>query len=495
LSTVIASSALFSGGGLPLGSLLKFHAKKAPKAAALIAADEVVTFADLDARSNRRARMLAQGGVKAGDFVTVGLPNGLEFYETTFAIWKLGAVPNIVSYRLAQPEIDAIVDLVRPSAVIGVCAPTASGRTTFAAGTELDLSLAADALPEAVAPHWKAMTSGGSTGRPKVILDAMPGRWSPDQFALGQSLGDVILNPGPLYHNAPFIGVHFGLFAGSTVVEMGRFDAERALELIQRHRVTWVNLVPTMMHRIWRLGRETLDRYDVSSLKVVFHMAAPCPIWLKEAWIDWLGPERIFELYAGTERQGTTVISGAEWLERKGSVGRAQPGSRIAILDENGEPCAAGEVGEIFFLPDAGPSSTYAYLGSEPRRRGDWESLGDLGRLDADGYLYLSDRRTDLILSGGANIYPAEVEAALDAHPDVLSSIVVGLPDDDLGERVHAIVQRALGSDLQAETLLGFAAGLLARNKLPRSVEFTTEPLRDDAGKARRTALKAERSR
>ena len=480
---------------VPLGSLLAYHAARgARNRAAVIVGDTTVSFSELDARSNRRARMLGALGVEQGDFVTVALHNSLEMYETSFALWKLGAIPNLVSYRLAAPEIAAILDLVKPSLAIGLAPGSVSGIPLIPTDAPIDETIPSDPLPEIVSPHWKAMTSGGSTGRPKVIVDAMPGRWDPKVTFLGQRPGDTLLNPGPLYHNAPFIGMHQGLFSGCTVVEMVRFDAERALELISTRRVGWVNLVPTMMHRIWRLGPEVRSRYDLSSLHTVFHMAAPCPAWLKEAWIDWLGPDRIFELYGGTERQGATIIRGDEWLKHRGSVGKPQPGGRIIVMNDSGGEAEVGEVGEIYMLPDGGRETTYRYIGSTPKIFGEWESLGDLGWFDADGYLYLSDRRTDMIISGGANIYPAEVEAALDAHLDVLSSIAIGLPDDEWGERVHAIVQIAPDAGLDAETLLAFAGERLARFKLPKTFEFVTEPLRDDAGKARRTALRAERS-
>ena len=495
MSEVNASMALFNGqNGIPLGNLLAHHASVTPGNIALIIGDERISFHELDARANRRARMLASRGVSHGDFVTIALRNGAEFYETSFATWKLGAIPNVISYQLAQPEVDAILGLLDPKVVIGFGPERLPGRNCLQAGAPVDDSLSAEKLPDAISPNLKAMTSGGSTGRPKIILDAMPGQWDPKVTAFGQQPGDTLLNPGPLYHNAPFLGMHYGLFVGSTVVDMVKFDPSHALELIEQHRVNWVNLVPTMMHRIWRLGPEVLARYDLSSLRAVFHMAAPCSPWLKEAWIQWLGPERIFELYAGTERQGATLISGADWLQHKGSVGKPQSGSQIRVMDDVGRICAPGEIGEIYFLPDAGAGTTYRYIGSEPKRMGEWESLGDLGWFDADGYLYLSDRRSDLILSGGANIYPAEVEAVLDAHPDVLSSIVIGLQDDDWGERVHAIVQRAQASALTEDDVLQFAAERLTRYKLPKSIEFTLAPLRDDAGKARRTALKAARN-
>ncbi len=225
-------------------------------------------------------------------------------------------------------------------------------------------------------------------------------------------------------------------------------------------------------------------------------MASACPVWLKEAWIDWIGPERIFELYGGTEGQGMTIISGSDWLSHKGSVGKAQGGARLRVLDEAGADCAPGEIGEIYLLPEGGPNSTYHYIGASAKMLGDWESLGDMGYLDNEGFLYIVDRRTDLIVAGGANIYPAEVEAALDEHPDIRSSIVIGLPDADLGQKVHAIVQLSPEAEgrIDAAALAAFLGARLARYKVPRSFEFTREFLRDDAGKARRSKLRDERS-
>jgi len=476
--------------GVPLGSILAFHARKSPGRDALVIDGRQITFEELDARTSRRARMLAAQGVDFGDFVTVALPNGVEFYETTFALWKLGAIPNIVSAKLPKPELLAILDLVQPRLFIG--APQHDVPVTIAETSELD-SYSCDPLPEVVSPNWKAMTSGGSTGRPKVIVDAMPGRWEPSEGFLLQRPGDVILNPGPLYHNAPFHCINMGLFVGATIVEMGRFDALRALELIETHEVNWVTMVPTMMHRIWQLGPDVLSRFSLPSLRMMLHMAAPCPPWLKQAWIDWLGSERAWEYYGTTEGTGSTIISGSEWLAHRGSVGRVRNGYELRILDESGVECPVGEVGEVYFRPQGGPGSTYHYLGSPSKRVGEWETHGDLGRVDAEGYLYLADRRNDLIISGGANIYPAEVEAVIEAHPAVRTSAVIGLPDDEWGARVHAIVQRVEGAHLHEVELLDFVAGQLARYKLPRTVEFTAEPLRDEAGKVRRAALREAR--
>ncbi|WP_439815758.1 AMP-binding protein [Zavarzinia sp. CC-PAN008] len=477
---------------VPMGQIPAWHARRDPNRPMVTQDGVTYSRSELEARANRRARMLQAQGVGQGDFVTLALPNSLEFFETAFAIWKLGATPNPVSARLPDSELSAIVELVRPRVVIGPDPARLPGFQVQPAGRPIDESLSPEALPEAIAPSWKAMTSGGSTGRPKVIVDSLPSQWDPTALAVHQQADDTLLNPGPLYHNGPFALGMMGLFAGGHMVNMARFDPLKTLELVEQYKVGWLYTVPTMLHRIWKLPEEQRNQFDLSSLHTVFHVAAACPVWLKQAWIDWLGPSRIFEIYGGTERQGSTAITGEEWLEHKGSVGKIQPGSTLAILDPEGKPLPPGEVGEIYFLPDGGLGSTYRYIGAEGRIKGDWESIGDLGYLDKDDYLYLVDRRTDLIISGGANIYPAEVEAALDAHPDVQSSVAVGLPDDDLGHRVHAVVQLLPQGQgrVTPEDLIAFAESRLVRYKVPRSIEIVDEQLRDDAGKVRRSAIR-----
>jgi bile acid-coenzyme A ligase len=389
-----------------------------------------------------------------------------------------------------------VLDILKPSLVVG-------GQPDWNAPN----SLPADFVPEGfsdqplanpVARYWKAMTSGGSTGRPKVILDHMPAvHDTAVASALGIPQNGSLLNPGPLYHNAPFIATHVALFSGSRVTGLVKFDAGETLRLIEANGVQWVNFVPTMMHRIWALPDQVRNGYDLSSLQIVFHMAAPMPPWLKEKWIAWLGPERIYELYGGTERQGATIISGVEWLAHKGSVGKIGDTSRLKIIGEDGNEVATGETGEIYFLPNDGAGSTYHYLGAEPKRRSDgWESLGDIGRLDADGYLYLGDRLADMILRGGANIYPAEVEAAVSAHPLVRSCVVVGLPDPEFGQRVHAILEldQATAAQAVADGMATFLADQLSRYKHPESFEIVSVGLRDDSGKVRRTLLRDERA-
>ena len=479
-----------------ISSIPRFHAARKGAGAAAVTHDgQTISWGELEARANRRARLFASFGVGAGDFVTIALPNGNEFLETTFAVWKLGAVPNPVPSKLPRPEFAAIVDLVKPSLVVGGDAQATIGYNALPAGADAS-TFSSEPGDEPLAPSWKAMTSGGSTGRPKVIVDRTPAAWDTEAFILQQQADEVVLNPGPLYHNAPFSVVHRSLIFGAHVVGMRRFDPLEALHLIDAYKVSWVNMVPTMMHRIWSLPAEKRAAFDVSSLRIVFHMAAPMPHWLKQAWIDWLGPERIWELYGGTERQGATIISGVEWLTHPGSVGRIHGEDQIKVFNEQGEECNPGEVGEIFFRAAGGQGSTYYYLGAKARGiEGGWESIGDMGWMDEEGYVYLADRRTDLILRGGANIYPAEVEAALDAHPDVASSVAIGLPDTEMGQRVHAIVQpKAHASGrLSVAELQQFLTARIARYKIPESYEFAEDYLRDDAGKVRRSALRDER--
>jgi bile acid-coenzyme A ligase len=482
---------------IPMADVPRWYAERKPKDSVAVShGPDRLTWEQLERGANRRARAFAARGVKPGDFVAIGLPNGNTFFETSFAVWKCGATPTSLSWRLPRGEAAAVLEILKPALVVG-------GEADWNAPNSLPAEFVPEGMSDEplnspVARYWKAMTSGGSTGRPKVILDHQPAVVETSaEPILGIPHGVSLLNPGPLYHNAPFIASHLGLFAGGRVSGLVKFDAGETLRLIEANRVQWVNFVPTMMHRIWALPEAVRNSYDLSSLKVVFHMAAPMPPWLKEKWIEWLGPERIFELYGGTERQGSTVISGVEWLAHKGSVGKIGETSGLRIIGEDGNDVAPGESGEIYFLPNDGAGSTYHYLGAEPKRRPDgWESLGDIGRLDAEGYLYLGDRLADMILRGGANIYPAEIEAAVTAHPKVRSCVVVGLPDPELGQRIHAILELAEPVDATAvvESMGDFLADQLSRYKHPESFEIVNVSPRDDSGKVRRTMLRDERA-
>jgi bile acid-coenzyme A ligase len=481
---------------MSIGRALSYLAEQAPDALSIVHEDEAgvhrVTRREVDLQSNRLARAYEALGVGQGDFVTIALPNTIEFFLACAATWKLGATPQPVSAKLPAIERRAILELAKPKLIVGASAEGVAGIAALPARFEPDAALSDEQLPDRLAPSWKAPTSGGSTGRPKIIVATHPGLFDPDSDP-----GHLVqLVPGPLYHNAPFVFSMRSFFTGGPIVLMTRFDAEHALQLIDRYKVQDVVLVPTMMHRIMRLPRETRLRYDVSSLGRILHMAAPCPAWLKEAFIEWLGPERVWELYAGTESQAMTMITGTEWLLHRGSVGQAKAGSQIRILDEQGHEVPPGVVGEVFMRPRGGTDSTYRYIGAIAKRFGEWESLGDMGHLDDDGYLYLADRQADMVISGGANIYPAEVEAAIDAHPFVRSCAVIGLPDDDLGQKLHAIVDIAdhpITADELTATLRPHLEERLVRYKIPRTFELVRDPVRDDAGKVRRSALRTAR--
>jgi bile acid-coenzyme A ligase len=474
------------------GAGLGWLAAEAPDRVAAVCGSEALTRRELDQRSNRLARAYQQLGVGPESRVTLALPNSLEFLVACMAIWKLGASPQPISARLPAKEREAIVALAQPALIVGVADAEYPRFASVPPGFAPNPALSDAALPDVVPQHVRSMTSGGSTGRPKLIVDLTPALCDPEVAENLMRVRGVALAPGPLYHAGPFIVAWQCILSGGTLVLMERFDAEAALALIERHRVDWALFVPTMMQRIAKLPDDVRNKYDVGSLRRVMCSGAPSPAWLKRFWIAWLGPEKIYEAYGGTERIAGTVISGEEWLAHPGSVGKPPPGRMMRAQRPDGSVCAPGEVGEIYMKPASGQGTTYRYIGATPTATADgWETLGDVGWFDADGYLYLADRKTDMILVGGSNVYPAEVEAALDAHPAVRSSAVIGLPDEDLGSRVHAIVD-APGGVTEA-ALRAYLAESLVAYKIPRSFEFVSEPLRDDAGKLRRSALREER--
>lgn len=437
------------------------------------------------------AVFLSEHGTQEGDMVTVAVPNSIDFFIAYVAAWRLGATPQPISSRLPQRELDAILDLANPSAVIGVDENSYPNRTCVPYGFRAPQRDASH-LPYVISASWKAPTSGGSTGRPKLIVSGDPASLNPDApVPLMMDPGGCLVMPGPLYHNGPAVWSCQALLHGLKVALLPRFDAAHTLEEIERHRGTVLYMVPTMMKRILRLPDSERLAHDLSSLRVVWHLAEPCPEWLKQAWIDWLGADKIFELYAGTEAQTATIISGVEWLAHRGSVGKVVPGT-VMITNDDGDEVPIGEMGEVW-MRSLRDTPTYRYLGASARTRdGGWESLGDMGRLDEDGYLYLGDRAADMILSGGANIYPAEIESAIQEHSAVKSCAVIGLPDDDKGNVVHAILE-ADEAEISVEDLKEFLGERLVTYKIPRTFEFVDFPLRDDAGKVRRSALRAER--
>jgi len=473
----------------PISTQISALAHAAPDAPAVTCEGRTLTRAELDASTNRLARSYAERGVGVGDYVSIAMPNSIEWIQSVIACWKLGAVPQPLSARLPDAEFVGILDLKPRSLIVGRTDPRGEA-PSVPEDFVPDPDLSDASLPEAVSPVWKSMTSGGSTGRPKLIeaggdsrIPALIG------FPLGMAEGDVNLLSVPLSHNTGFTTATAGLLLGHHLVVMPRFDTHEFLRLVTEYRVTFLATVPTVMQRLLPVYRADPSAYDLSSIRRFWHLGAPCPPAIKQAWIDLLGPEPIWELYGGTELQALTFISGDQWLTHPGSVGVVVAGE-MKVLDDDGNECPPGEVGEIYMRPAPGSAPTYRYVGVDAKSRDGWDSLGDLGYFDADGFLYLSDRRVDMFTVGGRNVYPAEIEAALAAHPDVLSSLVVGMPDDDLGQVPHALVQSS--GDLDEVAVREFLGGQVASYKVPRTVEFVDRPLRDDAGKARRSAVRAE---
>jgi len=484
---------------MPIPAALVAAVDGGPDSPALTVDEVTQTRAELVARAVGYARALERRGVEAGDIVSVLLPNGHDFIAATFGALMLAATPQPLSNRLAPAELEAILDLSRPAIVVTADDDSRSLAVPILRPGEVEVTAPGAEVPaayaEAVAAEWKAPTSGGSTGRPKVIVSAFPALVDPDDEGL-RSLtrlptDSAIVVPGPLYHNGPFLFTIFGLLRRNHVVLSTRFDPRRTLEQIQRYRATYLYAVPTMMMRISRLADEEVAGIDVSSLETVMHTASACPHGLKEDWMERFGDEAIYEIYGGTEQVANTVIGGPEWRLHPGSVGRPVAGE-LRILGDDGAELAPGEVGELFMRKDPAGTPTYRYLGAESKRTEDgWESLGDMGWLDPEGYLYLADKRSDLILRGGANIYPAEVEVAIESHPVVLEAVVVGLPDEDLGQRVHAIVRATAALD--PDELSAYLGERLSRYKIPASYDFVDEPIREDSGKVRRSLLRDER--
>ena len=474
----------------PISTQASLLAQQAPDAPAVTCQGRTLTRREVDVSTNRLARAYAELGVRQGDYVTVVLPNSIEWVQAVLATWKLGAVPQPLSPQLPDTELAGLLDL-RPRALIVGRADPAGKIPSVPADFTPDPALSDAPLPEAVSPVLKAMASGGSTGRPKLIEAGGNSRFpAAVGYPLGAQQGDVNLFSVPLSHNTGFTTLAIGLVQGHHLVLMPRFEPHEFLRLVTEYRVTYLATVPTIMQRLLPVYRADPDAYDLSSIRRFWHVGAPCPPAVKQAWIELLGPEVIWELYGGTELQALTFISGEQWLTHPGSVGIVVAGE-MKVLDDEGNECPPGVVGEIYMRPSPGSAPTYRYIGATAKSRDGWDSLGDLGYFDEDGFLYLNDRRVDMFTVGGRNVYPAEIESALSAHPKVLSCLVVGVPDDtgDLGQVPHAIVQ---ADGLDEADVIEFLRAHIERYKLPRSVVFTDSPLRDDAGKARRSAVRDE---
>ena len=456
------------------------------------------SWSELDARSNRFARLLSERGVSEHSLVIVGLSNCPEHILVTVGGWKLGACVLPLNASTPARERDQILDIANPKVIVADWEGI-PGKVIRPSDFEQVENLSDEPLPDRVPHPGKAMASGGSTGRPKVIVNPKPWAGVPGNFvaAYGPLTGfnsrQVQLVPGPLYHNSPFCWSHYGLFEDHTLVVMERFNAAQAVDAIERHRVSFAQVVPTMMRRIVQLP--DIQKRDLSSLEAVFHTAAPCPPWVKEAWIDLVGGEKIYEAYGSTEEVGFTAIRGDEWLEHRGSVGLPHE-TELRILDADGNSLPPGEVGEIFMKSRNPDGPSYEYLGSPPAKSTEdgFVSVGDLGWVDDEGYLFIADRRVDMIVTGGVNVYPAELEAVLTEHQAVGDVAVIGVPDEEWGRRVHAIIESATGvATPSVEELYAHCRGRLTPHKVPKSYEFVETLPRDEAGKIRRGALAAER--
>ena len=499
------------------------HAKSQPERAAIIMAGsgEVITFAELDARSNQVAQLLRARGIKIGDTVALCMENHPWFFCLTWGFQRAGVHYVGISSRLTPPEIAYILEDSGAKLLFGSAylAPTLDEVAKLApAVPQLRLDTpgpmsaedALAAMPATPIADERAgvdmLYSSGTTGRPKGVKIPLPE--DPDiaqanalvgltMMAFGIKPDSVYLSPAPLYHAAPLRWCMTIQKLGGTVVVMEKFDPEMALAAIEKYKVTDSQFVPTHFVRMLKLPEDVRRKYDVSSLKCAIHAAAPCPVPVKKAMIEWWGPV-LYEYYAGTEGNGFTFVTSAEWLERPGTVGRALTGI-VRVCDENGDEVPRGTEGQIFFEPTEGmvpfeyhndPDKT-----KDARNKHGWTSLGDVGYEDEEGYVFLTDRKSFMIISGGVNIYPQEIENLLVTHPKVADAAVIGAPDPDFGEKVVAVVQpldmAQAGPEL-ADELIAYLAPQLSRVKMPRQVDFRAELPRELTGKLYKRHLRDE---
>ncbi len=501
---------------------LGLHAERDPDRPAIVMGEtgQIVTYRELEQRSVAGARALRRRGLGVGSQLAILAENTRAFLEIAWAAQRSGLYYTAVNRHLRPAEVQYILDdcggtaLVTTAAMADVVAGLDLSRITVricAAGelpgfTPYEELLAAES-GEPLSDECEGremLYSGGTTGRPKGVRKPLPATPLGDPQAppvliarglltAGSRSDAVYLSPAPLYHAAPLVFAMSWQRIGATVVVMERFDPRRCLELIERHGVTHTQMVPTMFVRMLRLPAAQRRGYNLSSLVDVVHSAAPCPVPVKRQMIDWLGPI-VNEYYSGTEDVGNTYISAREWLDHPGSVGR--PAQPCHIVGPDGQALAAGQIGVVYF--EGGRPFEYH---NDPERTAavsgphGWRTLGDIGCLDEDGYLYLTDRQSHMIVSGGVNIYPQEAENLLAAHPAVLDVAVIGVPDEEMGESVKAVVQpvdpAAAGPGLAAELIAACRAELGAY-KCPRTVDFADELPRDPNGKLYKRLLRQQ---
>ena len=446
-------------------------------------------WAELDRRSSEIASWLAGLGLGIGDRLALSLRNSPELVLSALAAWKVGAVPVPIRWDVPEWELTRILEVV-------------DAKVHLDTGSVADLAASAGrpthSLPDVVSPQTHGICSSGSTGMPKVILIDRPAQFDVEAVLpfpsawIDPPRPQVVLVPAPMYHSNGFLTL-VSLLAGDRLVLMEKFDAALVVDLIEEQRVTTVTATTTMLQRIADLPG--VDERDLSSLVWVLQGAAAAPPSLVGRWIDLIGAERLYFAYGMTEGLGLAAMRGDEWLVRPGSVGRGYRETEIRIVGDDGEPVPSGTIGEIYLRQTGG--GLYRYLGGTPRlptTEDGFASAGDLGWLDDDGFLFIADRRADLIISGGANVYPAEVESALIDHPGVADVVVIGLTDSEWGRRVHAIIEPADPSHPPTEDdVIAFAKERLARYKAPKTVEIVAAIPRSEATKVSRSGLIAER--
>lgn len=496
-------------------------AKQDPDKPAYIMAESghVVSRKEFDEASNQAAHLFRDLGLKRGDHIAILLENHPRFLQICLAAMRSGLYYTAISYRLQEHEVEYIVNDCGARVFI-----TSKDRQTVVdklagkmEGVEhmlmLDGTIAGfESWEDATAGKptvpiddestgISMLYSSGTTGRPKGVLKPLPeGPFEPDDnptpnlFAMlyGATPESIYLSPAPLYHAAPLTFTMGFLLGGMTCVIMAHFEAEAALQAIEKYKVTHSQWVPTMFIRMLKLDDDVRKKYDVSSLECAIHAAAPCPVPVKEQMIDWWGPV-IHEYYAGTEGNGFVAINSEEWLQHRGSVGKPIMAT-MHIVDDDGEEVAQGETGTIYF--EGGGEFEY-YNDKEKtqdsRHSKGWTTLGDVGYLDADGYLYLTDRKNYMIISGGVNIYPQETENILVTHPKVMDVAVFGVPNEDFGEEVKAVVQpknwEEAGPELEEE-LIAFCRSEISHIKCPRTIDFEQELPRHPTGKLYKRLLK-----
>jgi len=493
------------------GMGLAWYASETPERPAILAPAGDRSFDQLNARANQLVRALRARGLQAGDAVALVCTNRPEFAEVYSAVLRCGLRLTPINWHLTGPEMAYIVNDCGARALIGdvrvaealgaAAAEIPKTDVRIAIGGALsgfdryDEVLEEESTADLTDPTLGAtmLYTSGTTGRPKGVRRSAPARVRPGLALVAhhtnyQRERDMNLCTGPLYHAAPLAFSLAGpLAAGVGIVLMERWDSEEALRLIEQHRITHTHMVPTMFHRLLSLTESVRSQYDLSSMAMILHGAAPCPVAIKGALMEWLGPI-VYEYYAATEGWGSFVTPEV-WLERPGTVGKPEDG-QVRIAGESGDALPPGEVGKIYLRTPT--HDRFKYHGDKAKTRGAYDSsgeyftLGDVGYLDEQGYLYLTDRSADLIISGGVNIYPAEVDAVLLSHPAVADCATIGIPSEDWGEEVRAVVElRAgqVGTDALSGELTAFCRERLAHYKCPRGIDFTHTLPREDSGK------------